>query len=713
MIFPHPRSGRGASAAPGQKGNAKFMSSDVQQLAATKNAGKTAALDQLCVNTIRTLSIDAVQKANSGHPGAPMGLAPVAYVLWDRFLRHSPSNPRWPNRDRVLLSAGHASMLLYSMLHLTGYDLPLDQIERFRQLGSQCPGHPEYNLTPGVETTTGPLGQGVANSVGMAIAERWFAARYNQGEDKIVDYRVYAICSDGDLMEGISHEVAALAGHLKLSNLIWLYDSNHVSLDGPTSWSYSDDVESRFKGYHWNVLEVEDANDLDAVEAAIRKAQSETGRPTLIVVHSHIGYGAPNKQDKSAAHGEPLGVEEAKAAKRFYGWPEDAQFLVPEEARDHMRQAVERGRQAELQWTAKYEAWAKKNPELAKQWQGVMTGKLPDGWDKDLPVFPADDKKGMATREASHKALNAIAKRLPWLMGGSADLASSTKTKIDGDKDFAPGSYDGRIIHFGVREMGMGGILNGIAASGIHAFGGTFLVFSDYMRATIRLASIMDLPVVYVFSHDSIAVGEDGPTHEPVEQVMSLRLMPHMRLIRPADANETSEAWKLAIECKDHPTVLALTRQAVPIFDRTKYASAEGVRKGAYVFSDAQGAPDVILIGTGSELQLAVEAQEKLAAEGIRARVVSMPCWDLFEEQSAEYKESVLPGAVRARVAVEAGAPTGWERYVGLDGRIVGQKTFGASAPAKELLKFFDYTADNVVAHAKDSIAAVKSSGRK
>ena len=699
------------------------MSSDVQQLASTD----TAAIDQLCINTIRTLSIDAVQKANSGHPGAPMGLAPVAYVLWDRFLRHSPSNPHWPNRDRVLLSAGHASMLLYSMLHLTGYDLPLSEIERFRQLGSQCPGHPEYNLTPGVETTTGPLGQGIANSVGMAIAERWFAAYFNRGEDKIVDYRVYAICSDGDLMEGISHEVAALAGHLKLSNLIWLYDSNHVSLDGPTSWSYSDDVESRFKGYHWNVLKVQDANDLDEVEAAVRKAQSETNRPTLIIAHSHIGYGAPNKQDKSAAHGEPLGVEEVKAAKRFYGWPEDAQFLVPEEAKAHLRQAVERGRQAEIQWTAQYESWAKKNPELARQWQGIMTGKLPEGWDKDLPVFPAD-AKGIATREASHKALNAIAKNLPWMMGGSADLASSTKTKIDGDKDFAAGSYGGRILHFGVREMGMGGILNGIAASGIHAFGGTFLVFSDYMRATLRLASIMELPVIYVFTHDSISVGEDGPTHEPVEHVMSLRLMPHMRLIRPADANETSQAWKLAVECKNHPTALALTRQAVPTFDRTKYGSAEGVRRGAYVFSEAssgksgsdpsasqksEATPEVILIGTGSELQLAVQAQEKLAAEGIQARVVSMPCWDLFEEQGAEYKESVLPGAVRARVAVEAGAPLGWERYVGLEGRVVGQTQFGASAPAKDLLKHFNYTAENVVAHAKESIAAVKNAGKQ
>ncbi len=679
------------------------MSANVQQLETTK----PSALDQLCVNTIRTLSIDAIQKANSGHPGAPMGLAPVAYVLWDRFLRHSPANPRWPNRDRVVLSAGHASMLLYSMLHLTGYDLPLSEIEKFRQIGSKCPGHPEYNITPGVETTTGPLGQGIANSVGMAIAERWLAAHFNQAVDKIVDYRVYSICSDGDMMEGLSHEAAALAGHLKLSNLIWLYDSNHISLDGPTTLSYSDDVESRFKGYHWNVLTVEDANDLEAVEAAIQEAQRETGRPTLIIVHSHIGYGSPHKQDKSAAHGEPLGAEEVKATKRFYGWPEDAQFLIPKEAAAHLGEAVDRGKKLETDWKAGYELWAKKNPELAKQWDGIMSGKLPEGWDKDVPVFPADPK-GVATREASSKVMNSIAKNLPWLLGGSADLESSNKTKIDGEASFESGSYGGRVLRFGVREIGMGGILNGMAASGLYVFGGTFMVFSDYMRAALRLASIMELPVTYVFTHDSIAVGEDGPTHEPVEQVMSLRLMPYMRLIRPADANETAVAWKLAIESKKHPTALALTRQAVPTFDRTKYASAEGLRKGAYVFSDVQGAPDVILIGTGSELQLAVEAQEKLAGEGVKARVVSMPCWDLFDAQSAEYKESVLPSAVRARVAVEAGIPIGWERYVGLEGRVVGQKQYGASGPAKEVFKHFGFTVENVVEHAKESIAAVK-----
>jgi len=682
------------------------MSANVEQL-------ETAtALDQLCVNTIRTLSIDAVQKANSGHPGAPMGLAPVAYVLWDRFLRHSPASPRWPNRDRVVLSAGHASMLLYSMLHLTGYDLPLSEIEKFRQIGSKCPGHPEYSITPGVETTTGPLGQGIANSVGMAISERWLAAHFNRGEDKIVDYRVYSICSDGDMMEGISHEAAALAGHLKLSNLIWLYDSNHISLDGPTTLAYSDDVESRFKGYHWNVLTVEDANNLQSVEDAIRVAQGETERPTLIIVHSHIGYGSPNKQDKSAAHGEPLGAEEVKATKRFYGWPEDAQFLIPAAAGTHLREAVARGKKLEADWNARYEMWAKKNPVLAAQWDGIVTGKLPEGWDKDVPTFPAD-AKGLATRESGNKVMNSIAKHVPWLVRGSADLESSNKTKIDSQTTFEAGSYGGRILRFGVREMGMGGILNGIAASGLRAFGGTFLVFSDYMRGAVRLACIMELPVTYVWTHDSIAVGEDGPTHEPVEHVMSLRLIPHMRVIRPADANETAVAWKLAIESIHHPTALALTRQAVPTFDRSRYASAEGVRKGAYVFSDSQGTPDVILIGTGSELQLAVEAQEKLAAEGVKARVVSMPCWDLFEEQSAEYKESVLPSAVRARVAVEAGTPIGWERYVGLEGKVVGQKQFGASGPAKEVFKHFGFTVENVVAHAKESIAVVKSTRTK
>jgi len=685
---------------------------DVRQNVQQLDSTEASALDQLCVNTIRTLSIDAVQKANSGHPGAPMGLAPVAYVLWDRFLRFSPKNPHWPNRDRVVLSAGHASMLLYSVLHLTGYDLPLSQLESFRQLGSKCPGHPEYNLTPGVEITTGPLGQGVANSVGMAIAERWLAAHFNQGNEQLVDYRVYSICSDGDMMEGLSHEAAALAGHLKLSNLIWLYDFNHVSLDGPTTLAYSDDVELRFKVYHWNVLTIEDANDLHSVEAAIRQAQAETARPTLIIAHTHIGYGSPNKQDKSAAHGEPLGVDEVKATKRFYGWPEDAQFLIPKEVADHLGQAVERGRKLEDEWTARQQAWAAKNPDLAKQWEGVTTGKLPVDWDKDVPVFPADPK-GLATRESGNKVMNSIARNLPWLLGGSADLESSNKTKIDGETSFEAGAYGGRILRFGVREMGMGGILNGLAASGLHVFGGTFMVFSDYMRGALRLASIMELPVTYVFSHDSIAVGEDGPTHEPVEQVMSLRLMPHMRLIRPADANETAVAWKLAIESTNHPTALALTRQAVPTFDRTKYASAQGVRQGAYVFSDTQGSPDVILIGTGSELQLALEAQEKLAAEGVQARVVSMPCWSLFDEQSDEYKESVLPSAVRARVAVEAGTPIGWERYVGLEGRVVGQSQFGASAPAKEVFKHFGFTVINVVEHAKASIAAVKNSGKK
>jgi len=683
------------------------MSANVEQLETTK----ASALDQLCVNTIRTLSIDAVQKANSGHPGAPMGLAPVAYVLWDRIMRYSPASPRWPNRDRFVLSAGHASMLLYSMLHLTGYDLPLSELERFRQLDSKCPGHPEYNITPGVETTTGPLGQGIANSVGMAISERWLAAHFNQGNDRIVDYRVYSICSDGDMMEGISHEAAALAGHLKLANLTWLYDFNHISLDGPTTLAYSDDVVSRFKGYHWNVLTVEDANNLQAVDEAVHAAQNEPERPTLIIVHSHIGYGSPHKQDTNAAHGEALGVEEVKATKRFYGWPEDAQFLIPAEAGGHLREAVARGKKLESEWNTRYEAWAKKNPALATLWDAIMSGKLPDGWDKDVPSFPAD-AKGIATREAGYKVMNSIAKHLPWLVGGSADLETSNKTKIDGDSSFEADNYGGRILRFGVREMGMGGILNGIAASGLRAFGGTFMVFSDYMRGAVRLACIMELPVTYVWTHDSIAVGEDGPTHEPVEQVMSLRLMPFMRLIRPADANETAVAWKLAIESKSHPTALALTRQAVPTFDRTKYGSAEGVRKGAYVFSDTQTAPDVILIGTGSELQLAVEAQEKLATEGVKARVVSMPCWDLFEEQSAEYKESVLPSAVRARVAVEAGIPIGWERYVGLEGRVVGQKQFGASGPAKDVFKHFGFTVENVVAHAKDSIATVKA-GKK
>jgi transketolase len=676
------------------------MSSSAPQTAAST----TTALDQLSVNTIRTLSIDAVQKANSGHPGAPMGLAPVAYVLWQRILKHSPRHPQWPNRDRVVLSAGHASMLLYSTLHLTGYDLPLEELASFRQLGSKCPGHPEHGVTPGVETTTGPLGQGLGASVGMAVAERWLAAHFNK-EEKLLDYRVYAICSDGDLMEGISHEVAALAGHLQLSNLVWIYDSNHISLDGPTSLSYTDDVKLRFEGYHWNVLTVEDANDLDAVEAALRAAQKETARPTIIIAHTHIGFGSPNKQDKSAAHGEPLGVEEVKATKRNYGWPEDAHFLVPPEVAHHMGSAVAKGEKLESEWVALHAAWAKKNPALAAEWLSLVEGKLPAGWDKDLPVFAAD-AKGLATRESGNKAMNGIARNLPFLMGGSADLASSNKTKIDGETSFEAGAYGGRIINFGVREMGMGATMNGMALSGLRAFGGTFLVFSDYMRGAIRLAALMELPVTYVFTHDSIAVGEDGPTHEPVEHIMSLRLMPHLRVIRPADANETVVAWQMAVESRKHPTVLALSRQAVPTLDRTKYASAEGLRCGAYTLSDCAGTPELILIGTGSELHLALDAAAKLREAGRKVRVVSMPSWELFEAQSKEYRETVLPRAVKARVAVEAGTPIGWERYVGDAGRVVGQVGFGASAPAKVVFEHFGFTVANVVAKAEESLAA-------
>ena len=667
---------------------------------------QAAALDQLCVNTIRTMSIDAVQKANSGHPGAPMGLAPVAYVLWERFLRYNPANPRWANRDRFVLSAGHASMLLYSMLHLTGYELPMEEIKNFRQKGSKCPGHPEYGVTPGVETTSGPLGQGVANSVGMAAAGRWLGAHFNR-EEKIADYRVWAICSDGDMMEGISHEAASLAGHLKLSNLIWLYDSNHISLDGPTELAFTEDVKTRFEGYHWNVVCVDDANDLDALERVLGKARQESERPTLVIVHSHIGYGSPAKQDKSAAHGEPLGVEEVKAAKRFYGWPEEAQFLVPEGVAKKMC-ARERGAELETEWQASFAKWAAKNPELAKEWEAITAGKLPEGWTAGIPTFAAD-AKGLATREASYKVMNAIARNVPWLLGGSADLASSNKTNIDGEKNFEAASYGGRILRFGVREMAMGAVLNGMATCGLRVFGGTFLVFSDYMRAAIRLAALMELPVTYTFTHDSIAVGEDGPTHEPVEQIMSLRLVPHLRVIRPADANETAEAWKLAMESTKHPTVLALTRQAVATFDRSKYASAEGLRKGAYIFADCEGTPEVLLIGTGSELALAAAAAARLALEGIRARVVSMPSWEIFEEQPEAYKEAVLPKLVRARVAVEAGTPIGWERYVGLEGRVAGQKGFGISAPAKVVFEHFGFTAEHVVALAKESIAAAKN----
>jgi transketolase len=660
-------------------------------------------LEILSINTIRTLAMDAVQKANSGHPGTPMALAPVAYVLWNRYLRHNPANPKWPNRDRFVLSNGHASMLLYSLLYLTGYGLTLDELKNFRQWGSRTPGHPEYGLTPGVETTTGPLGQGVANSVGMAIAERWLATHFNRDAQKLIDYRVYAICGDGDLMEGVSQEAASIAGHLGLSNLIWIYDNNRITIEGHTALAFSDDVATRFLGYHWNVLRVGDANDLELLDVAIRTAQKEQQRPSLIIVDSHIAWGAPNKADTSAAHGEPLGEEEIRLTKKAYGWPPEEHFLVPPEVLDHMHKARDRGEGWEREWNDALAQFRKSNPDLAAEWDRMQAGELPPGWDADIPTFPAD-AKGKATRDTGATVENAIAKHVPWLIGGSADLAPSTKTLINGAADFESGKYAGRNFHFGIREHAMGAILNGMALSKLRVFGSTFLIFSDYMRPPIRLSALMDLPVIYVYTHDSIGLGEDGPTHQPIEQLMSLRAIPRLVVIRPADANETAEAWRVAMTAHEWPVALVLTRQAVPTFDRKKFASAEGLRRGAYVLADSSGEPQVILMGTGSEVQLCVQAHEQLASEGIRSRVVSMPSWELFKQQKQEYQDSVLPPNIQARVAVEAGTGLGWSEYVGFKGRVVAHYDFGASAPIKDLLSHFGFTAERVASEARSLV---------
>jgi transketolase len=679
----------------------------------------SSQLDTLCINTIRTLAIDAVQQANSGHPGAPMGLAPVAYCLWQEFLRYDPEDPKWLNRDRFVLSNGHASMLLYAILYLAGVHevgkngevlkelaIPLEEIKRFRQLGSRTPGHPESHLATGVETTTGPLGQGVGNSVGMAIASRWLAANFNRPGFEVFDFNVYAMCSDGDLMEGIGGEAASLAGHLKLSNLCWMYDHNGITLDGPANWSFSEDVATRFVGYGWNVTRVADANDLEMLARAFETFEKTTDRPTLIIVDSHIGYGSPHKQDSNAAHGEPLGEEEVRLTKKFYGWPEDAKFLVPEGVREHFRDGVgKRGRDARERWAQMFAEYSQKYPDLADRLHRMQRRELPDEWDKNLPTFPAD-AKGIATRESSGKVLNVLAQNIPWLIGGSADLATSNKTNLTGGGDFEPGEYAGRNLHFGVREHVMGASVNGLVVSGIRAFGATFFNFSDYMRASIRLSALMEIPSIFIFTHDSIGLGEDGPTHQPIEQLASLRAMPNLVLLRPADANEVVEAWKVIAQLQHQPVALVLTRQAVPTFDRTKYAAASGTAKGAYILADAPGGkPDVILMATGSEVSLCVEAYERLKEEGVHARVVSMPSWDIFEQQDAAYKESVLPSSVTARVSVEMAATFGWERYVGLKGRKVGMHRFGASAPLKDLLKFFGFTADAVVAEARKAMA--------
>jgi len=673
-------------------------------------------MEQLSINTIRTLSIDAVQKANSGHPGAPMGLAPVTYSLWQFFLNYDPADPTWWNRDRFVLSAGHASMLLYSILHLTGVKevgkngeptstpaVSMDDIQHFRQLDSKTPGHPESHMTSGVETTTGPLGQGAGNSVGMAIAGKFLGAHFNKPNFEIFDYRVYAICGDGDLMEGVAAEAASLAGHLRLSNLCWIYDNNHVTLDGPASWSFNEDVMTRFVGYGWNVTRVADANDLMMIARGFETAKRDKDGPTLIVLDSHIGYGSPHKQDSFEAHGEPLGVEEVKLVKKFYGWPEDKQFYVPDGVYQHFQDGIgARGHNEHAKWNTLFAAYSKQYPQLAEELKLMQKRDLPSGWDKGLPVFPAD-AKGMATRESSGKVLNALAKNIPWLMGGSADLAKSNKTNLtfDGAGEFFPGEW-GANVHFGVREHGMGAAVNGMVLSYLRAFGATFFNFSDYMRASIRLSALMEIPSLFIFTHDSIGLGEDGPTHQPIEQLASLRAMPNLMLMRPGDANEVTEAYKVAIQLKHQPTALVLSRQAMPTLDRTKYAPASGVAKGAYVLLDAEGGkPDVILMATGSELQHCVVAADKLKAEGIKARIVSMPSWDLFEKQDAAYRESVLPSSVTARVSIEMAATLGWDRYVGPKGIIIGMHSFGSSAPLKDLLKKFGFGPDEVVAAAK------------
>jgi transketolase len=675
-------------------------------------------LDATCINTIRALSMDAVQAANSGHPGAPMAMAPVAYCLWQQFLRFDPQDPIWPNRDRFVLSAGHASMLLYSLLHLTGVkavskeyetlgepSVPLEAIQRFRQLDSRCPGHPEYRWTSGVETTTGPLGQGLANSVGMAIAGRWLAAQYHRpGFDDLIDFNVYALCGDGCIMEGISAEAASLAGHLKLSNLCWIYDNNHITIEGNTALAFSDDVATRFIGHGWNVTRVGDANDLEMLARAFRTFLSTPDRPTLIIVDSHIAYGSPNKQDTSAAHGEALGEEEVRLTKRNYGWPEDARFLVPDGVYDHFRGHIgQRGKQLRDAWFARVQEYRVRYPELADQFYRMMHRQLPEGWDRDLPEFETDGKE-LATRDASGKVLNSIGKNVPWLMGGSADLGPSCKTRLtfDGAGDFFNESHSGRNLHFGIREHVMASVLNGMALVKVRAYGSTFLIFSDYAKPAIRLSALMELPVIYVFTHDSIGVGEDGPTHQPIEQIASLRSIPGLIVLRPADSGEVVEAWKVIMKLHHEPAALILTRQTVPTIDRSKHSSASGVACGAYILADASdGEPDVLLLASGSEVALCLDAYELLKIEGVKARVVSMPSWELFDDQPQEYRDRVLPPQVTARVSVEQGSTFGWAKYVGATGHSIGMRSFGASAPLKDLIRKFGFTTEHIVAAAR------------
>jgi len=673
-------------------------------------------IDELCVNTIRTLAMDAVQKANSGHPGTPMSMAPVAYTLWNEQMRYDPAFPVWPNRDRFVLSCGHASMLLYSVIHLAGvqqfdaHDKPtgraaltLEDLKQFRQLDSLTPGHPEYHMTTGVEATTGPLGQGVGMSVGMAIAERWLAAHFNRPGFDIVDHDIYVLCSDGDMQEGISHEAASIAGHLALSNLCWIYDSNRITIEGSTELTFTEDVAARFLAYGWNVLRLRDANDREALSQALANFKHEQSRPTFILVESHIGWGAPHKQDTAAAHGEPLGAEEIRLTKRAYGWPEDAQFLVPDGVYQHFNDGIgKRGKAAREAWQALFQRYAAEYPDLAATYDGLQRRELPRDWETALPSFPAD-AKGLATRDSGGKVMNALSAKIPWLIGGAADLAPSTKTRLTDPAagDFEPTNYAGKNFHFGIREHAMGAICNGMALSRLRPFGSGFLIFSDYMRNPIRLAAIMELPVTFVFTHDSIGVGEDGPTHQPIEQLASLRAIPGLLVLRPADANEAAECWRAALNHPHHPSCLIMSRQNLPTLDRTKYASAAGAQRGAYALTDEGGKPDVILIGTGSEVSLCIEAAALLKSEGLKARVVSMPSWELFDEQPDSYRDEVLPPDVTARVAVEQAATLGWERYVFRSDAVIGMRTFGASAPLPALLTHFGFTKEKIAEKAK------------
>ena len=687
---------------------------------AAQDISSTKELDQQCINTIRTLAMDAVQQANSGHPGTPMAMAPVVYCLWQHFLRFDPEDPIWPNRDRFVLSMGHASTLLYAMLHLCGVkavnpeyevlgnlSVELDDIKNFRQLDSKCPGHPEYRWTSGIETTTGPLGQGLATSAGMAIAGRWMGSYFNRPDFDLFNYNVYAISGDGCMMEGVSGEAASYAAHLKLSNLCWIYDNNRITIEGNTSLTFTEDVAVRFLGYGWNVTRVGDANDLEMLERAFQTFRNTADRPTIIIVDSHIAYGAPSKQDTSAAHGEPLGEEEIRKTKQNYGWPEDAKFLVPDSVYRNFREQIgRRGQELNKAWKAKFEDYQSAHPDLANHARWMQRRELPEGWDKDLAPFPADPK-GVAGRAASGQVLNAIAGNVPWLIGGAADLAPSTKTRLTFEQagDFSTENPGGRNFHFGVREHAMSSILNGMSLSKVRPFGSGFLIFSDYARPAIRLSALMEIPVIYIFTHDSIGVGEDGPTHQPVEHLVSLRAIPGLIILRPADANEVVEAWRVIMQLRHEPVALILTRQALPTLDRTKYESAADVAKGAYVLADAEGGnPDVLLMATGSEVALCVDAYEQLKTEGIRARVVSMPSWELFDQQSQAYRDSVLPPSVAARVSVEQAATLGWHRYTGIGGHIVGMETFGASAPLKELQKKYGFTPDQVVAAAKAQV---------